>query len=232
MSSQAPTFDFEKARFNMIEQQIRPWEVLDAHVLDLLGKLKREQFVPAEFQALALADIEIPLTTPAAEGQSMLPPKLEARILQDLALNANENVLEIGTGSGYTAAMMASQCAQVHTLEIDSTLARTARENLARAGITNVTVHEADATANGFAACAVAAPYDAIVLSGSVSDIPEALLALLKTGGRLFAIVGQEPVMRATIVRKTGPSSFHTEQPWDMSAPRLQHFPEPSRFRF
>lgn len=223
-------FDFEKARFNMIEQQVRPWDVLDTKVLDLLSEVKREQFTPAAYQHVALADLELPLGH--AEGQCMLAPKVEARTLQNLALRTGESVLEIGTGSGYMAALMAQQCANVLTLEIDPALARQARENLARAGVNNVEVRECDATASHFAACTSAAPYDAIVLSGSVAEVPSDLLELLKTGGRLFAIVGQEPVMRATLIRRAGPSSYHTEQPWDTCAPRLQHFPEPSTFKF
>ncbi|GAB3193236.1 protein-L-isoaspartate O-methyltransferase family protein [Hydrogenophaga aquatica] len=232
MSTGTPSFDFEKARFNMIEQQIRPWEVLDPDVLALLGELKREQFVPAAYESMALADMEIPLATPAREGQCMLAPKVEARALQDLALQPTDNVLEIGTGSGYMAALMSKLCARVLTMEIDPALARQARDNLQRAGISNVDVREADAAAHRFAACASAAPYDAIILSGSVAEVPADLLELLKTGGRLWAVVGQEPVMRATIVRRVGPATFHTEQPWDTVAARLQNVPEPTRFQF
>jgi protein-L-isoaspartate(D-aspartate) O-methyltransferase len=162
----------------------------------------------------------------------MLAPKVEARALQDLALKPTDNVLEIGTGSGYMAALMARQCARVLTLEIDPALARPARANLEGAGIQNVMVKEADASASAYAASSSDAPYDAIILSGSVAEVPADLLELLKTGGRLWAIVGQEPVMRATIVRRTGAATFHTEQPWDTVAARLQHFPEPSRFQF
>jgi len=223
-------FDYEKARFNMIEQQIRPWNVLDAKVLALLGEIKREQFVPVAYQHVALTDLEIPLGK--AEGQCMLAPKVEARILQDLALQPTDTVLEIGTGSGYMAALLAKQCANVLSLEIDPAQARQARENLARAGVTNVEVREADAAASRCAACTSAAPYDAIVLSGSVAEVPSELLDLLKTGGSLIAIVGQEPVMRATLIRRTGPASFDTTQPWDTNAARLQHFAEPSCFQF
>jgi protein-L-isoaspartate(D-aspartate) O-methyltransferase len=223
-------FDFEKARFNMIEQQVRPWEVLDAKVLALLGEVKREQFVPAAYRHMALADLEVPLG--AGTGQHMLAPKVEARALQDLALDPEDTVLEIGTGSGYMAALMGRQCARVTTLEIDPQLARQARANLQQAGIGNVEVREADAAASRFAACAAGAPFDAIVLSGSVAEVPAELLELLKVGGRLFAVVGQEPVMRATLVHRTGPAVFHTEQPWDISVSRLQHFPEPARFEF
>ena len=232
MSTATSAFDFEKARFNMIEQQIRPWEVLDARVLALLGDLKRERFVPAAYQAIALADMEIPLSNPAVEGECMLAPKVEARVLQDLELQPTDNVLEIGTGSGYMAALLGQLSARVLSLEINPALAEQARANLRDAGVDNVDVRVADAAAHRFAACGSNAPYDAIVLSGSVAEVPSDLLQLLKVGGRLFAVVGQEPVMRATLVRRASDTAFHTEQPWDIVLPRLQHFPEPSRFQF
>ncbi len=221
-----------QARFNMIEQQIRPWEVLDARVLDLLDRVHREQFVPAAHQSLAFADMELPLSQPAVEGQVMLSPKVEARLVQDLELKPTDKVLEVGAGSGHMAALLASLAQRVVSIEIDEALARLARENLQKAGIGNAEVRCADAAANGFAACADGAPFDAIVLSGSVAEIPPALLALLAPGGRLAAIVGFEPMMRATIVTRTGDAAFQTTQPWDTVAPRLRHFPEPSRFRF
>jgi len=227
MSTGTPSFDFEKARFNMIEQQIRPWEVLDPDVLALLGELKREQFVPAAYQSMALADMEIPLSTPAREGLCMLAPKVEARALQDLALQPTDNVLEIGTGSGYMAALMSKLCARVLSLEIDPVLARQARENLQRAGITNVEVKETDAAAHRFAACASAAPYDAIILSGSVAEVPADLLELLKTGGRLWTVVGHEPVMRATIVRAWAPPRSTPNSPGTPLPPGCRTCPNP-----
>lgn len=232
-SSTAPQSpSLSQARFNMIEQQIRPWEVLDAQVLDLLSRVHREDFAPAAHKALAFADMDLPLTQPAVEGQVMLAPKVEARLLQDLQLKPTDKVLEVGTGSGHMAALLASLAQRVVTIEIDEALARQARQNLQQAGITNADVRCADAAANGFAACGADGPYDAIVLSGSVADIPPALLALLAPGGRLAAIVGHEPMMRATIVTRTGDAAFQTAQPWDTVAPRLRHFPEPSRFSF
>ncbi len=227
--STAIAFDFDKARFNMIEQQIRPWDVLDAKVLALLGELKREDFVPEAYQPVALADLEVPLGQ--GEGQCMLAPKVEARLLQDLALQPGDSVLEIGTGSGYLAALMARQCARVVSLEIDPALAQQARANLQAAGVKNVEVRVADACADQFAACNAGAPFDAIVLGGSVAEVPQELLSLLKTGGRLWAVVGRAPAMRATLVRAVN-GSQHVEQPWDVSAPRLQHFPESSPFKF
>ena len=223
---------FDHARFNMIEQQIRPWEVLDPQVLHLLARMHREAFVPAAHRSLAFADMELPLKHPAVEGQCMLAPKVEARLLQDLDLKPTDKVLEIGSGSGYMAALLASLAQRVVSIEIDPVLAGTARENLRNAGIANVEIKQADAAAQGFAACKVNGPFDAILLSGSVAEIPPALLALLAPGGRLAAIVGFEPVMRATIVTRIGDASFQTLQPWDTVAPRLLNFPEPSRFRF
>lgn len=232
MTLQTAQPSFDLARFNMIEQQIRPWEVLDRRVLDLLAQMRREDFVPAPHKALAFADMELPLTHPAVDGQCMLAPRVEARMLQDLAVQPSDKVLEVGAGSGYMAALLASLAQRVVSLEIDENLARTARANLQKAGITNADVRVADAAANGFAACASEAPWNVIVLSGSVAEVPQALLSLLAPGGRLIAIVGNDPVMRATIVTRTGQASFSTSQPWDTLAPRLRNFPEPSRFHF
>lgn len=224
--------DLEQARFNMIEQQIRPWEVLDARVLDLLGRVRREDFVPAAHRALAFADLELPLTQPSVEGRCMLAPKVQARLVQDLALQPTDKVLEIGTGTGYVAALLGSLAQRVLSLEIDPSLTRQARANLQQAGVANVDVREADAAADDFAACRGQAPYDAIVLNGSVAEVPASLLGLLAKGGRLIAIVGDEPVMRATLITRGSEADFHTAQPWDTVAPRLRNFPQPSRFRF
>lgn len=232
MTPQTAPMSLDQARFNMIEQQIRPWEVLDAKVLELLSRVHREAFVPAAHQALAFADMELPLTHPAVEGQCLLAPKVEARMLQDLQLKPTDKVLEVGTGSGYMAALLASLAQRVVSIEIDPSLARSARENLQKAGITNADVRTADASASQFAACTAEGPFDAIMLSGSVAEIPPALLALLAPGGRLVAIVGHEPVMRATVVTRVADASFQTAQPWDTVAPRLRNFPEPSRFQF
>ncbi len=227
----APT-DLEQARFNMIEQQIRPWDVLDPKVLQLLSVLKREDFVPPAHKALAFVDMEIPLqgSAEAAQrsGQCMLSPRVEARLLQDLAVKPHEKVLEIGAGSGYMAALLAHQAQQVISLEIDPVLAQMAQGNLRKAGVTNAQVRERD----GAQGLAGEGPFDVIVLSGSVAQVPQALLAQLAPGGRLAAIVGSEPVMRATFVTRTGEAAFSTAQPWDTVAPRLVGFAEPSRFHF
>lgn len=231
MTSQTPT-DLSQARFNMIEQQIRPWDVLDQTVLELLEQLPREAFVPPAHKALAYADMELPLGTPAVEGECMLAPRVEARLLQDLAIRPTDKVLEVGAGSGYMVALLASLSARVVSLEINDALATMARNNLQRAGIANAEVRVADAVADAFAACAADGPWDVIVLSGSVAEVPDALLALLKPGGRLGAIVGDEPVMRASIITREGDAAFRTTQPWDTIAPRLRNFPETPRFRF
>ena len=227
-SSTAMSFD--RARFNMIEQQIRPWDVLDATVLELLDRVKREQFVPAAHHALAYVDMELPLGSGA--DQVMLAPRVQARMVQDLTLKPTDKVLEIGTGSGYTTALLASLSQRVVSLEIDESIARSARENLQKAGIANADVRVADAAANNFASCAAEGPWDAILFSGSIAEVPAGLLALLAPGGRLITVVGQEPMMRATLVTRTGDAQYTTTQPWDTIVPRLRNFSEPSRFAF
>ncbi len=218
--------DLNQARFNMIEQQIRPWEVLDPQVLDLLSVVRREDFAPLAHKALAFVDMEIPLGT--AANQVMLAPRVQARLLQELALKNTDKVLEIGTGSGFMAALIASQAASVLSLEIDADLATRAQANLQKAGMHNATVRAADGTQGAPAD----GPFDAILLSGSVAQVPAALLQQLKVGGRLVAIVGDEPMMRATVVTRSSDSSFTTAEPWDVNAPRLSGFTEPSRFSF
>lgn len=220
--------NIEQARFNMIEQQIRPWNVLDAAVLDILSVVRREDFVPVAHKALAFADMELPLRNGGEAGQCMLAPKVEARMLQDLAVQKHEKVLEIGTGSGYMAALLAQRAQRVISLEIDPELTTLARANLQKAGISNVEVRQAD----GAKGLPVEAPFDVIVLSGSVAEVPHKLLELLKTGGRLMAIVGDAPVMRATLIQRTSAVEYLTSQGWDTLAPRLLSFPEHSRFNF
>ncbi len=216
--------NFEQARFNMIEQQIRPWNVLDDQVLHLLSVVKREDFVPLAHKALAFADMEIPL----GHGQRMLAPRLEARLLQDAAVQKHEKVLEIGAGSGYLTALLAHQAQRVIALEIQPELVNMARANLQKAGIHNAEVRQFD----GAVGAAAEGPFDVIVLGGCVAEVPPNLLSQLKVGGRLLAIVGQDPVMRATIVSRTGEAQFSTRQPWDSAAPNLLNFPVPSPFRF
>jgi protein-L-isoaspartate(D-aspartate) O-methyltransferase len=213
-----------QARFNMIEQQIRPWNVLDTHVLDLLQTVAREEFVPAAYKTLAFADLEIPLPG----GQCMLAPRMEARLLQDLMVQPHESVLEVGTGSGFMAALLAHRARQVLSVELLPELVTMARVNLDEAGVRNVTVRQED----GAKLPAADGAFDAIVLSGSVIQLPHDLMQRLTIGGRLIAIVGEEPVMRAALVLRASDTEFRTTYPWDANAPRLQHFPEPSRFTF
>jgi protein-L-isoaspartate(D-aspartate) O-methyltransferase len=205
---------------------------MDEELLQTLSEVRREDFVPLADKALAFADLRIPLTQPTdaamQKGECMLEPRLEARMLKDLRVRPTDKVLEVGAGSGYMAALLAHRAQRVITMEINPALAKMARENLQRAGITNVEVREADG-AKGLAA---EGPFDVILLSGSVAEVPSGLLAQLKVGGRLAAIVGFEPVMRATVITRTGETTFSTAQPWDTVAPRLAHFAEPSKFHF
>ena len=218
--------DLNQARFNMIEQQIRPWEVLDPQVLELLSVVRREDFVPLAHQALAFVDMEIPVGS--QPGQVMLAPRVQARLVQDLAVKKTDKVLEIGSGTGFMTALLAHQAAQVLSYEIDADLARQAGANLLKAGITNAKVRHGD----GSQGAAGEGPFDVILLAGSVAEVPQVLLDQLAVGGRLATIVGEDPMMRATLITRTGPGSFVTAQPWDANAPRLSGFAEPSAFRF
>ena len=221
--------DIERARFNMIEQQIRPWNVLDQEVLDLLEVVRREEFVPPAWRAMAFTDMEIPLTVGGrATGESMLAPKVEARLLQELAVRKTDSVLEIGAGSGYMAALLAQRGRHVDTLEIDADLARFAADNLARAGIGNVSVRHAD----GADTAGDLPLYDVIVLSGSVTAIPDFLLDRLSPGGRMVAIVGELPVMQARLLTRGPGAGVAARALFETVAPALRGFPSQSRFRF
>ena len=200
------TMDIEQARFNMIQQQIRPWEVLDPVVLNLLSLVKREMFVPLEYQDLAFADVEIPIGSLGHHDQTLLTPKMEARILQELNLKNTDTVLEIGTGSGYMAALIAARAEYVYSIEIDPSLADTARNNLQQAGVANVSVDIGD----GAQGWPLQAPYDAIVLSGSTPVLPQSILHELKIGGRLVAIVGDAPAMHLQLFTRVGEDAFST----------------------
>ncbi len=219
--------DTELARFNMIEQQIRPWEVLDQAVLSLLATVRREDFVPPAMRALAFVDIPVPL----GDGQSMLEPKVEARLLQELQVQRHEKVLEIGTGSGFMAALLAHRAMRVLTLECRPALAQAARAHLGASGIVNATVIDVSAV-DGARGLPGEAPFDVIVLSGSVPEVPQALLQQLKVGGRLAAVVGDEPVMRARLYTRAGEAAWSETDLFDTVAPRLEGFAEPTRFHF
>jgi protein-L-isoaspartate(D-aspartate) O-methyltransferase len=220
--------NIEQARFNMIEQQIRPWDVLDQDVLELLVLVKREAFVPAAYRALAFADTEIPLP----HGENMLAPRVEARIMQELAVQKHENVLEIGAGSGYMAALLAHRARHVTTIEIEPELKEMAQKNLADYGVTNVELVLGDGAQGYTAANQPNAPYDVIVLSGSVSSVPEKLLSQLKVGGRLFAVVGTLPAMTAQIVTRVSEVSYNTVGLFETVIKPLRNAPEPSHFKF
>lgn len=216
--------NFEQARFNMIEQQIRPWDVLDQNVLDLLFAVRREDFAPAAVQRLAFADAEIPL----GHGAVMLAPKIEAHAVQAVQVKKHESVLEIGAGSGYMAALLAAHAAHVTTLEIVPELADMARANLKRAQVDNVTVE----TANGAGGLPAKAPFDVIVISASVPTVPQELLAQLKVGGRLFAIVGLEPVMEAQLITREGESAYRTETLFETVTAPLTALAPAQKFTF
>ena len=220
--------DIERARFNMVEQQIRPWDVLDQDVLDLLFVVKREEFVAPASRALAFTDTEIPIVTASGpSGEVMLAPRVEARLLQALALKKHEHVLEIGTGSGYMAALLGHRARHVVSREIHPALAGFARANLERAGIRNVVVEQVDgSTIDGTTL------YDAIVFSGSIPFVPSQFLDHLSPTGRLVAITGERPVMEARLITRTGPSSFDARDLFETVAPALHHFPRLDSFRF
>ncbi|MDR2261552.1 MAG: protein-L-isoaspartate O-methyltransferase [Azoarcus sp.] len=216
--------DFEHARRNMVEQQIRPWEVVDANVRQLLMSARREDYVPLPVRALAFADIEIPLP----RGQFMLRPVIEGRILQAIGIGRADSVLEIGTGSGYFAALLASGANKVRTVEIEPELARLARDRLALSGVKNVVVEEGD----GLREQETPARYDVIVVSGGLPGLPENLGARLATGGRLFAFVGEAPVMKARLVVREDEDHFHCRDLFETVAPMLRHAMPVSEFRF
>jgi protein-L-isoaspartate(D-aspartate) O-methyltransferase len=207
-----------------VEQQIRPWEVLDQAVLDLLYVVRREDFVPQAYQALAFSDLEIPI----GEGETMLQPKVEARILQEVAPGGTDRVLEVGTGSGYMAALLAHRARHIHSVEISPALKRLGEGNLRRAGIVNVTVEQGDA-ARGWSKHA---PYDVIVLTGSTPVLPEGFLAQLAPGGRLFAVVGEAPVMSARLVTAVGGGSFNTVDLFETVLRPLRNALEREKFVF
>lgn len=216
--------NMQQARFNMIEQQIRPWNVLDLDVLEILEQIPRENFVAAGQEVLAYVDTELPLPC----GQFMLSPRVQARLFHDAKIQAHETVLEIGTGSGYLTALLASKAKEVVSLELHQEIADLAKANLSQAGISNVEVVHADAVQYK----SPKGPFDVIVLTGSVASVPTFIFDQLKVLGRVIAIVGHEPMMRTTIYKSISENQYETTQPWDTVAPRLVGFPEPNEFQF
>ncbi len=216
--------DIEQARFNMVEQQIRPWDVLDQTVLDLLFRVRREEFVPAPYRSLAFVDMEIPL----GHGETMWSPKLEARCVQSLQLRKTDRVLEIGTGSGYLTALLASLAAKVHSVEIHAEFLGDAETRLKAHGFDNVTLEAGDAS-RGWENHA---PYDVIVATGSLPVMPDMLLAQLAPGGRLFAVVGDAPVMNTQLVTCTSRGVYRSENLFETSLKPLVNALQPERFTF
>jgi protein-L-isoaspartate(D-aspartate) O-methyltransferase len=215
--------NFEQARFNMIEQQIRTWEVLDPVVLGLLFEVRREQFVPAPHAALAFADMEIPI----GHGEAMIQPKVEARILQELAVRPEETVYEVGTGSGYLTALLARRAKQVTSAEFHDDLHATAAANLGRAGASNVTLLRGDSARAPLGESA----YDVIVLTGSTPKLPQAFLDRLNPGGRLFAVVGEAPVMKAAVFERGADGALRCSEVFETLLKPLVNALEPARFR-
>jgi protein-L-isoaspartate(D-aspartate) O-methyltransferase len=220
--------DIERARFNMVEQQIRPWEVLDQQVLDLLFVLRREDFVLPQYRNLAFFDMEIPLAADAGEDERMLAPKLEARMLQAVSVKPTDRVLEIGTGSGYMTALLARRAAHVTSVEINGAYSAEAAQRLTAHDIRNVTLEVGDG-ARGWARNA---PYDVIVLTGSTPVLDPAFQASLNSGGRLLAIVGEAPVMTAQLINCEAPGVFRTTGLFETCVPSLRNAPQPKRFVF
>lgn len=216
--------NIEQARFNMIEQQIRPWDVLDQDVLNLLSVVKRENFVPTAYREMAFADLELPLPT----GEHMIFPRVEARILQELAVKKHESVLEIGAGSGYMAALLAHRARHVLTVEIKPELAELAKRNLTENGVTNAEVALGDG-ARGWPA---GAPYDVICVSGGLPVLPQEMLEQLKIGGRLAAFVGTAPVMKAQIITRIDEKQFRVADVFETYIEPLANAVQPPRFKF
>ena len=213
----------EQARFNMIEQQVRPWNVLDPFVLGLLDQISRDDFVQPAQRSMAFMDLELPLPC----GQVMLAPRVQARLLQDAQLQPTDKVLQIGAGSGYLTALLARSAQSVVAFEIHPELAQFARDNLHRTGS-----HADVRDGCGFKGAQATGPFDAIVLCGSVAEVPHDLLSQLKIGGRLVAITGNEPSMQTIRITRDSENSYTTEELWDVVVQRLEGVTEPTSFRF
>lgn len=207
--------NLEQARINMLKQQIRAWGVLDDNILDLIKTTPREEFVPSDYRKLAFADINIPLS----HGEVMLTPREEARLLQALSINPTDTVLHVGTGSGYVTALLAKLASHVDSIDIHADFTANARAKLEQLNICNVELHTADA-ARGWPA---RKNYDAIVITGSLPLLPETFKTSLAIGGRLFAIVGQAPVMEALVITRTSENKWQTQTLFETLVPPLHN---------
>ena len=218
------TMDFETARFNMVEQQIRPWEVLDPNVLNACAQVPREAFVPENYRQLAFSDTEIDI----GHGQAMMAPKIEARLLQALDVRRTDRVLEIGTGSGYLSALLASLAAHVTSIEIFDDLATRAKHNLRQGGISNVALHVGD----GLDGWSTAEPYDVIVVTGSTPARRPLIEQQLSINGRMFIVVGVAPVMEALLITRLAKDSWTTESLFETELAPLLGAEQKPEFRF
>jgi protein-L-isoaspartate(D-aspartate) O-methyltransferase len=216
--------NLEQARFNMIEQQIRPWDVLDQKVLDVIRAIPREAFVAPTYRQVAYADVELPL----GDGEVMMAPKVAARMVQSLRLAPSDKVLEIGTGSGYATALLARLAGHVYSVERLEALSQRAAAHLAENGIDNVTLKVGD----GSGGWPEEAPYDAIAVTGSLPSLGQTLQRQLKLGGRLFVIVGEPPVMEALLLTRAGDNAWTRESLFETELPPLRGLPPRERFVF
>ena len=224
MSLKQESTSVQQSRFNMIEQQIRPWDVLDGAVLGLLANVPREAFVPKQYVGLAFADLEIPL----GDGQVMLAPKMEGRILQSLEIKKTDKVLEIGTGSGYLTALLAMQAKHVDSVELNAKISKQAAKNIAAQGIENVNLLVAD----GIQGLPANAPYDVIVFTGSIPLLNTQVERQLAVGGRMFVVVGEAPVMEATLITRISADNFKIDVLFETCLPAIVNEPQAEKFEF
>ncbi len=218
------SFNLEHARNNMIQQQLRPWEITDDNVLNAMQSLPREDFVPRQYRQLAYADLEIPISAEA----TMLLPRIEGRLLQALDIQPDEDALVVGTGSGYLTAVISTLARQVTSVEVDGELAEIAQRRIKQQGIENVSIVVGDAT------CGLDdyAPYDVIAITGSVSEIPPLILDNMRINGRLFVVVGTAPVMQALLIRRNSADKWETQALFDTQLAPLENSSQPTPFSF
>ncbi|MEK6748493.1 MAG: protein-L-isoaspartate O-methyltransferase [Pseudomonadota bacterium] len=217
--------NFDLARFNMVEQQIRTWEVFDHRVLDVLHAVPRELFVPTHLRNLAYADLSLPLDN----GQTMMSPMLAAKMLQALNIQHTDSVLEIGTGSGYSTALLARLCKELRSVDCFPDMLKLAAQHLKTLNITNATLEEADVSSPQWNN---EGPYDVIALTGSVPVLPERFKHNLRVGGRLFAVIGEEPLMEAKLITRVGEREWVEEVLFETMLAPLLNIRKPVQFTF